>query len=96
MRVLLDRDRPTDIYNSSIINSRAKKFLEMNQVPVKFDLEDRLLHSKFIVADRKTIVIGSHNWSSGSFFEFDDVSLAIPSPILAQEYVIRFDNLWQA
>lgn len=95
VRVILDQDRPTDPYNSTVINRRAKEFLEANGVPVKFDKEDRLLHSKFVVVDSKTVVIGSHNWSVGSFFEFDDVSLAIASAAVAQEFVGRFDSLWQ-
>lgn len=95
VRVLLDQDRPTDPYNSTVVNRRAKEYLEANEVPVKFDAEDRLLHSKFVVVDGQTVVIGSHNWSIGSFFQFDDVSLAIASPGLAQEFASRFDSLWQ-
>lgn len=95
VRVLLDCDRPTDPYNSTVVNRHAKEFLETNAVPVKFDPEDRLLHSKFVVLDKRSVVIGSHNWSVGSFFDFDDLSLAIVSPALAQEFVNRFDLLWQ-
>ncbi len=78
-----------------MVNTRAKNFLAANGVPVKFDSEERLLHSKFVVVDGQTVVVGSHNWSIGSFFEFDDVSLAIASATLAQEFTGRFDLLWQ-
>jgi len=96
VRVLLDQDRPTDPYNSTVVNTRAKNFLAANGVPVKFDSEDRLLHSKFVVVDGQTVVVGNHNWAIGSFFEFDDVSLAIASSTLAQEFSNRFDLLWQS
>jgi phosphatidylserine/phosphatidylglycerophosphate/cardiolipin synthase-like enzyme len=95
VRVLLDRDRPTDPYNSTIVNRQAKEYLEANGVPVRFDIEERLLHSKFVVVDRATVFVGSHNWSTGSFFEFDDVTVAIASSPLAQQFVDRFDVLWQ-
>jgi phosphatidylserine/phosphatidylglycerophosphate/cardiolipin synthase-like enzyme len=96
VRVILDRDRKTDPYLSTIINKPAKEFLESAGVPVRSDAEDVLMHSKFVVIDRKLVVIGSHNWSAGSYEEFDDVSLAISSPDLARDLQIRFDELWDA
>ncbi|WP_411721377.1 phospholipase D-like domain-containing protein [Mycetocola sp.] len=96
VRVILDRDRKTDPYLSTIINKPAKEFLESAGVPVRSDAEDALMHSKFLVIDRKLVVIGSHNWSAGSYEQFDDVSLAISSPDLARDLQLRFDTLWDA
>ncbi|MET4638021.1 phospholipase D-like domain-containing protein [Mycetocola sp. 2940] len=96
VRVVLDRDRKNDPYLSTIINKPAKEFLENAGVPVRSDAEETLMHSKFLVIDRKLAVIGSHNWSAGSYEDFDDISLAISSSDLASELLLRFDELWDA
>jgi competence protein ComEA len=95
VRVLLDSDRPTDPYLSTVINAPAKNFLETAGVPVRWDTRERLLHSKFLVIDEATTVVGSHNWSAGSYAEFDDVSLLLESPGLAGNLRERFEDLWQ-
>jgi competence ComEA-like helix-hairpin-helix protein len=94
VRVLMDRDRVGDPYQSTIINTPAKTFLQKRGVPCRFDREDRLLHSKYVVLDASTVVIGSHNWSAGSFFHFDDLSVVIYSAAFAAVLTERFDILW--
>jgi hypothetical protein len=93
VRVLLDQDRPTDPYRSTIINAPAIEFLKTNGVSVKSDQAERLTHSKFIIIDSRLVIIGSHNWSAGSYFHFDDLSLAIASPALGIALRSRFDAL---
>ena len=56
---------------------------------------DKLLHSKFLSFD-DLMVIGSHNWSACSFFQFNDWSVVVKSPGLTQEMSTRFDSLWDA
>ena len=58
------------------------------------DKASRLLHSKFLVIDQRLCVVGSHNWSAGSYFNFDDLTLAIASTSLADALRTRFDALW--
>jgi hypothetical protein len=94
VRVLLDRDRSTDPYMSLAINQAAKDHLDAHGVPCRFDAEDVLLHSKFLVIDGRISILGSHNWSAGSFFGFDDLSLVVESPDFAGYLTGRFDNLW--
>jgi DNA uptake protein ComE-like DNA-binding protein len=94
VRVVLDRDRATDPYLSTVINSSAKAYLDAHGVACKFDREDVLLHSKFTVIDSRVCVIGSHNWSAGSFFHYDDLSFAVESETLAGQLIARFDSLW--
>jgi phosphatidylserine/phosphatidylglycerophosphate/cardiolipin synthase-like enzyme len=95
VRVLMDADRDTDPYRSTVINAGAKVYLEAAGVPVRFDPEDRLLHSKFIVIDGSVVIMGSHNWSAGSYFQFDDLSVAIHSQTVGQEQSGRFNSLWE-
>ncbi len=88
------RDRATDPYLSTIINSPAKAYLDAHGVACKFDGEDVLLHSKFAVIDSRVCVMGSHNWSAGSFFHYDDLSFAVEAESLAGQLIARFDSLW--
>jgi hypothetical protein len=96
VRVMLDSDRPTDPYLSTVINSAAKRFLLAHGVEVRSDDPEHLLHSKFVVVDSDVVVIGSHNWSTGSFFDYDDLSLVVKSGNLAGALLERFEALWQA
>lgn len=94
VRVLLDDDRKEDPYKSRIINTPVFEALQEGGVQVKFDNPDRLLHSKYLILDDALVVLGSHNWSAGSYFKYDDVSLVMKSDELARELRQRFDVLW--
>ncbi|HYO92481.1 MAG TPA: phospholipase D-like domain-containing protein, partial [Pyrinomonadaceae bacterium] len=71
-------------------------YLEENGVSCKFDRQERLLHSKYLIIDNSLLIIGSHNWSAGSFFQFDDLSLAVRSTDLVAQQLSRFNALWDA
>ena len=94
VKVLLDRDRETDPYKSTVINTQAKEYLEANGIECRFDKEEILLHSKYLIVDDNLCVLGSHNWSAGSYFQFDDLSLVVKSSELSQQLTNRFENLW--
>ncbi|MGG5260330.1 phospholipase D-like domain-containing protein [Phycicoccus avicenniae] len=96
VRVLLDRDRPKDPYNSNVVNIRARRLLQAGGVRVRQDPAHRLLHSKFVIVDLDRVVLGSHNWSSGSFAGFDDVSVILQSAEITSQLVSRFDDGWEA
>jgi hypothetical protein len=94
VRVLVDRDRARDPYKSEVINRPALDYLRARGVACRSDETSRLLHSKFMVVDGAEVVIGSHNWTAGSYFQFDDTSVRIVSPPLAVELQSRFESLW--
>ncbi len=96
VRALLDRDNQGDPYHSTVINSGARRFLQDAGVPCRSDSGERLLHSKYLILDAQRVVLGSHNWSAGSYFGFDDLSLCIASPALAAELGGRFEAQWNA
>lgn len=95
IRVLVDRDRRDDPYRSQVINAAAVQFLLENGIAVRVDRADRLLHSKMIIIDRDQTIIGSHNWSAGSFFSFDDLSMAVMSSECGRDATERFNALWR-
>ena len=96
VRVLLDRDREDDPYRSTVINTPAREHLASGGVACRFDASDRLMHSKCVLVDGSYCVVGSHNWSAGSYFQFDDLSLLVASPDLHATMRARFDQLWAA
>jgi competence ComEA-like helix-hairpin-helix protein len=52
-----------------------------------------LLHHKFAVVDRQTVIVGSHNWSTAANRSNDEVVLVIHSPIVAAHFQQEFDRL---
>ena len=34
----------------------------------------RHLHSKFVIRDGRKVLLASHNWSAGSYSQFDDTT----------------------
>ena len=96
VKVMLDQDRETDLYKSTIINTAAKKYLEENGIQCKYDSKEVLLHSKYMIVDNNICVVGSHNWSAGSYFQFDDLSFVVSSNSLGQQLSERFEQLWSA
>jgi phosphatidylserine/phosphatidylglycerophosphate/cardiolipin synthase-like enzyme len=95
IRILVDRDRPDDPYGSVVINAPAIRFLRDAGVPVRVDAPQRLMHSKLIVIDADRTIVGSHNWSAGSYFAFDDLSVEVVSAEFARQARRRFGELWR-
>lgn len=95
IRVLVDRDRADDPYRSVVINAAAIRHLLEAGVAVRVDARAQLLHSKLVVIDAEHAIIGSHNWSAGSYFSFDDLSVHIVSSDFATQARARFDSLWR-
>lgn len=94
VRVLVDSDRREDPYLSTVINKPAMDYLRAAGVPVRQDAPDKLLHSKCLIIDDGLLLIGSHNWTAGSYFQFDDLTLAIRSAPMVALQRQRFDALW--
>jgi phosphatidylserine/phosphatidylglycerophosphate/cardiolipin synthase-like enzyme len=86
VRVVLDKDRVTDIYGSRVINKGAYESLKAAGVDVAFDSVRRVTHSKLLIVDGRTVFIGSHNWTDSSLRRLEEISVAIRSDALATFY----------
>ncbi|WP_448562435.1 phospholipase D-like domain-containing protein [Trichothermofontia sp.] len=53
-----------------------------------------LLHHKFAVLDRQTVITGSHNWSNAANQQNDEILVVVNSPIVAAHYQREFDRLY--
>jgi hypothetical protein len=93
VRVLVDRDRNWDPYASRAINQPAIDYLRDAGIRVRVDPPGLLLHSKIVVID-DAVVVGSHNWTAGSYFSFDDLSVVIRSVAVRRAQSRRFAALW--
>lgn len=54
-----------------------------------------LLHHKFAVVDRITVITGSHNWTQAGNHSNDETLLIIKSPTVAAHYQREFDRLYK-
>lgn len=95
IKVILDRDAEGEVYGSRVINEEAYNFFVKNGIQVTWDSEDVVTHTKMVLIDDRHLIIGSHNWTAGSFFAYDDKSVYIESEILAEKAHQYFDNLWK-
>ena len=53
-----------------------------------------LLHHKFAVIDKQTVITGSHNWSQVANNNNDEALLIIENPTIAAHYVREFERLY--
>ncbi len=94
IKVILDKDAEGQIFGSRVINAEAYNFFKNNGMEVTYDFDEELTHTKLVLIDDRHLVIGSHNWTAGSFFAYDDKSVYIESPGLTDETSKYFDRLW--
>jgi len=95
VQVILDRDREEDVFRSRLVNEAAYRHLREAGVAVRFDSPERVSHSKILVVDRSHCVVGSHNWTGGSLYAYDDTSVYLKSEGLGARYEQRFEELWR-
>ncbi|NJM76367.1 MAG: hypothetical protein HC852_12010 [Acaryochloridaceae cyanobacterium RU_4_10] len=53
-----------------------------------------LLHHKFGIVDRRTVILGSHNWTEAADRQNDETLLAIEHPTVAAHYDREYERLW--
>lgn len=94
VRVLLDQDDGGEPYGTAFINRPLVQRLGAAGVAVKVDDPLALLHSKVLVVDDLTAIVGSHNWTRSGFAHTHEVSVMVDAPATATFYRERFDALW--
>jgi competence ComEA-like helix-hairpin-helix protein len=75
------------------LNNRPWK-APIQTVGVPQMLPGDLLHHKFGVVDRQTVITGSHNWSEAANRGNDETLLVIRSPKVAAHFQAEFDRLY--
>lgn len=92
VRVILDDDLATDYHGANAVNADAAARLTDAGVPLRRTAIDRTLHAKTVRVD-DAVVVGSHNWTTSSFYRYDDTSMLVRGPTTAR-FTERFDRLW--
>lgn len=95
VKVILDKDEEGDVYGSRVANKKIYDYLKENKVQVKFETQQRRIHSKVVLVDDNHVVVGSHNWTGGSFYQYDDISIYAESKELSSFYHKMFDEMWR-
>lgn len=95
IKIILDHQEEGDPKPTKLANKNAYEYLTKNKIPVTFDSEQRATHTKLLLIDDSHVVLGSHNWTGGSFFVYKDSSMYINSKKISDVYYSHFDNLWK-
>jgi phosphatidylserine/phosphatidylglycerophosphate/cardiolipin synthase-like enzyme len=54
-----------------------------------------LMHHKYVIRDRTSVLTGSTNWTDDSWTREENVIVTIDSPALAARYAEDFEQLWE-
>jgi phosphatidylserine/phosphatidylglycerophosphate/cardiolipin synthase-like enzyme len=103
---LIDRQFAYREYSSALLLMGVDGHHPCETAPTKFPPLDTigvpilpigdLLHHKFAVIDRRTVITGSHNWSNAANYHNDETLLAIEdNPTVAAHFDREFDRLYQ-
>lgn len=88
VKVLLDRRK------NDKINCNTYEILNGSGINVAYDTGDIKTHTKMVIIDKEHLIIGSHNWTSGSFYQYDDKSIYIESESLTEKSSKEFELQW--
>ena len=75
-------------------NSGAAEYLTENGVRVKFDDPNRVTHTKLVVVDGTTSILGSHNWSASGLTRNSESSVLVRSRDVAAVFGRCFAEAW--
>ncbi|MFH2106893.1 MAG: phospholipase D-like domain-containing protein [Candidatus Micrarchaeota archaeon] len=77
-------------------NTRTFERLKSAGIEVRWASESfKLTHSKFIIIDKKTVLVGSHNWSRSALNFNREASVIISNLPLVSEFLKVFDSDWE-
>lgn len=87
IRIITDNDKSLDV--GSDIERLSKKGLA-----VKMDNTNNHMHHKFMIADDRTVLTGSYNWTqSAAKFNHENILLTT-DPGVVKSFLQEFENLW--
>ncbi len=75
-------------------NKETADYLVSNGVNIKFDPAGITTHSKLIIIDSTTVVVGSTNWSYSAFESNNETNVVITDTTTARYFLDYFYNIW--
>jgi len=88
VRVITDGEKD-GLVVSQIYNFRAAG------IQVRHDRTSFLMHNKFIIIDKDTLVNGSFNWTNQAVYGNKENVLVTNFPPLVDPYIVEFQKLWE-
>lgn len=77
------------VNNAQFIDTFKRLGIQVKKMPDK-----RVLHSKMIIVDRETLIIGSHNYTSNGMVRNIETSLIVSIPEGITRFADFFENLY--
>ncbi|HID09068.1 TPA: hypothetical protein EYP13_02465, partial [Candidatus Micrarchaeota archaeon] len=74
---------------------RAFSFLKENGVEVRWDSPETVLHTKLLIIDRMTVIVGSTPWTYNALFGSYQADLLIRSRSVAEAFLRLFELVWE-
>lgn len=96
VRVVLDQDDQGERYLSRYINRPVVERLRAAGVAVRLDQPDTLLHTKLLIADRRRVLLGSHNWTRTGLNDTHELSVRLDGEAVTAPFQARFEQVWAA
>lgn len=93
VHVVLDYPRPEYMSGEQPQNQKAYNKLKEAGIDVRFDSAEKTTHSKLIVIDAQTIIIGSHNLSSSGMKHNYESSLLLRDRYKAKKLIEYFNQI---
>lgn len=88
VRIVSDDDKANDL-GSDLYR------LKEGGVPVVFDTSPHHMHHKFAIADRKTLLTGSYNWTRSAANSNEENVVVTEDQRLVSPFLKEFDRLWK-
>lgn len=92
VKILLNRYQPQRKITK--LNNLAALYLKGDNIDLRFLPDNRCCHAKFIVVDKKSFILGSHNWTRKALERNFEVSFFLEDVILAGELTAWFLRLF--
>ena len=95
VRLILDHDLPGDYHNARAVNEGAFAAVREAGLPVRPFYPDVTAHGKAVAFDSDKVLAGSRNWTSSSFYRYEETSLLVVSPQLNREVARQHESWWK-
>jgi len=103
-----DPGNPCQLFNAAIVRARKRGVdikvcvnsqaiaqpLTLNGIDVRIPISKNLIHTKFIIIDDTSLVMGSHNFSQAAFTTNFETSIINNDPLQIQEFIRFFNSIW--
>jgi competence ComEA-like helix-hairpin-helix protein len=95
VRLILDDDLPGDYHNARAVNEDAFAAVREAGLPMRPFYPDVTAHGKAVAFDAEEVLVGSHNWTSSSFYRYEETSLLVVSGQLNSEVTRQHESWWK-